>query len=216
MDDAEPAALLKPSFVRWIGTGVALAVVAFASVALVLHWLRVDLDWYRNPLSAYLSGPYAAWLKAAYVLLSCAMVLLGLAYHCAVATAARSRVPALLFALAGLALIVTAFAKTPLRGHGSRLEGYVHQVAAAITFLSVTSAMLIQSWRLRRDAAWRRHFVAAFSLAVACFVGMWTYFLWRDAPRGLSQKLLIAGILTWLELAAWWLRAHAMQRGQGH
>src|SRR5258706_10099174 len=60
-------------------------------------------------------------------------------------------------------LIVTAFAKTPIRGHGSRLEGYVHHVAAAITFLSVTSAMLLQSWRLRRDAAWRHHFVAAFS-----------------------------------------------------
>ena len=41
--------------------------------------MRVDLDWVRNTLSAYLTGPHGAWLKAAYFLLSCALVLLGLA-----------------------------------------------------------------------------------------------------------------------------------------
>src|SRR4030095_3880862 len=96
----------------------------------------------RHTLSASLTGPYGGWLKAAYFLLSCALVLLGLGYHGAVAAPARSRVPALLFAVAGVALTITALADKSSHGDrsGSRLEGMVHNAAAALTFLAVTVA----------------------------------------------------------------------------
>ena len=214
MDDREPDRLLTPTSVRWIGTAVALAVVVFAAMALALQCVRVDLDWVRNTLSAYLTGPHGAWLKAAYFLLSCALVLLGLGYHGAVAAPARSRVPALLFAVAGVALTITALADTSSHSDrsGSRLEGMVHNAAAALTFLAVTVAMLVQSWQLRRDDAWRHRFAALFSLAVACFAGLWIFVFWHAAPRGLTQKLLITAILAWLALAAWWLRVHSRRK----
>jgi hypothetical protein len=211
LENREPDRLLTPTSVRWIGTGVAMAVVVFAAMSLALQWVRVDLDWVRNTLSAYLTGPHGAWLKAAYFQLSCALVLLGLGYHRAVAPPARSRVPALLFAVAGVALTVTALADTSSHSDrsGSRLESMVHNAAAALTFLTVTVAMLIQSWTLRRDEAWRHRFAALFSLAVACFAGLWIFLFWHAAPRGLAQKILIAAILAWLALAAWWLRVHS-------
>jgi hypothetical protein len=36
--------------------------------------------------------------------------------------------------------------------------------------------------------------------------------LWRDAPRGLTQKVEIAMILLWLGLAANWLRGDDDQK----
>jgi hypothetical protein len=212
LDGTESRALLTPASVRWIGTGVALSVVAFAAVALVLQWVRADLDWYRNTLSAYLTGPYGAWLKATYFMLSCGLVLLGAGYRCAVAAPQRGRLPMVLFAVAGVALTVTALADSEHRG-GSHLESIVHNVAASTTFLAVTSAMLVQSWRLRRDDAWRHRCTTLFALALASIAAMWTYVFWHAVPRGLGQKVLIAAILAWLALAAWRLRGHATRRG---
>jgi hypothetical protein len=198
----QPAFLLDPASVRRIGTGTALTVLLFAATATVLQWLRVDLDWVRAPLSAYLTGPYSVWLKASYFLLSCCLVLLGLAYRSAVAAPARSQAPPWLFAAAGVALTVTAL--TPHQVSAPRHS--IHIAAATITFLCITAAMLVQSWCLRRDAAWRHRFGSAFSLAMLSFVGMWAHALWHGGPRGLVQKLVIAGILGWLLLTSLWLR----------
>jgi len=211
LDELEGAAWLRPASERRIGAGVALTAVVFAAIALLLQWLRPDLDWIRHTLSAYVTGPYGRWLKLACFLMSPALGVLGMGYHGAVAGTARSRVPALLFAAAGVALAVTALADMPHPG-GSHLEGVVHNVAAFMTFLCLTTAMVIQSWHLRRDNAWRRRHTALLSVALACFAGMWTYVFWHAVPRGLGEKLLIAGILVWLVLAAWWLRVHAMRR----
>ena len=197
---------IVPKWIRWIGSGVTVAVFVFAAVAVVLHGLRPDLDWMHHTLSAYLRGPFGAWLKAAYLLLSVALAALGLAYDRAVVTRASGRWARWLFAVSGMALTVTALTEVPYRGHGSRLEGLVHVVAAGVTFLSVTTAMLVQSWRLRLDPAWRAHFIPALSMAVLCFVGLWTFALWRGLPAGLSQKMVIAAILVWLMRAGWWLR----------
>ena len=70
---------IVPKCIRWIGSGVTVAVFVFAAVAVVLHGLRPDLDWMHQTLSAYLRGPFGAWLKAAYLLLSVALAALGLA-----------------------------------------------------------------------------------------------------------------------------------------
>ena len=196
----------SPLSSRRIGTAVALGVMMFAAIAVLLQVLRTDLDWYRTPLSFYLIGPGGAWLQAAYLVLSASLVLLGIGYYGALPAGARSSAPLLLFVVAGLALSVTAFAETPQAGKTPSLEGFVHGVAAQTSLLCTTTAMLIQSWWLRRDAAWRHRFAAAFSLAMLCFVGLWVQALWRDAPRGIGQKLLIAAILLWLLLAALWLR----------
>ena len=37
---------------------------------------------------------------------------------------------------------------------------------------------------------------------LACFAGVWMLALVGDLPRGLSQKLLAAGIASWLAAAA--------------
>ncbi|KGI78417.1 hypothetical protein LF63_0107100 [Oleiagrimonas soli] len=182
-----------------------MAVAVFALVCGAAQWLRGDLDWVRVPLSFYLIGPGAVWVRAAYVLLALALAMLGWGWYRALAPAARRATPAALFVLAGVALCVTAFATTNTYAHPATLHGLVHGIAAQTTFLCVTVAMLLLAGRLFHDARWRRHAGVASTWAVVCFVGLWVQALWRSAPRGLSQKLLIVLILGWLAWMAWLL-----------
>lgn len=191
---------------RRLATLVLAGVLVFVAVCMATQLLRSDLDWQRAPLSFYLVGAYGVWLQGAYLVLASALALLGAGYYAALPPQARSAAPLLLFVLAALALGVTALAETDRPQLPPTFEGYVHGIAAPTAFLCVTTAMLLQSWRFRGDPRWRPRFTSAFGLAVACFVAMWVHALWREAPRGLSQKLVIAAIVAWLVLAALWLR----------
>jgi hypothetical protein len=186
-------------FVGGIGISV------FTSICIIMQVIRTDLDWLRAPLSFYLIGPYSPWVRGAYFSLSVAIIALGLGYYRALSTKARSAAPLTLFIGGGIALSITALAETSTYQSPPTLAGFVHGVAAQATFLCTTTAMLMQSWRLRHDRLWRARFAVAFGLAVFCFVALWLQVLWRDVPRGLTQKLLVLAILSWLSLAAYWL-----------
>ena len=196
---------MRDAAVRRCGEVAFAGTLVFVAAAAVVQWLRHDLDWLDAPLSFYLIGAYGHGLQAAYVVLGCALVCLGAGFYGALRREARSMAPCSLFTFAAMALVVTALAHSNLPGHAPTLQGFVHGVAAQATFLGATVAMLLQSWRLHDDPRWRARFPFAFTLALACFVGLWVDALWKGMPRGLEQKLLIALIVWWLLQAAWWL-----------
>ena len=186
---------------------IALAGLAiFLATSFAAQFLRPELDWARVPNSFYLIGPYGAMVRAGYVAMSLAMIALAAGAYLALAPAARSAAPLLMFSLAGIALSVTAFARTAIPGQPPTLEGYVHGVAASTAFLCTATAMLLQAWRLRGDARWRRWSGPALGYAAVCFVLLWVLLLWRDLPRGAGQKALIVLIAGWLLAAAYRLR----------
>lgn len=182
---------------------------AFGFTALAVQWMRVDLDWVFAPLSFYLVGAYGALLKTAYAGLALSLTLIGLQFFRALRPGARSDLAPWLFGAASVSILVTAFADTHLPGAPRTTSGYVHAIAAPIAFLAATVAMLLQSWHLRYDPAWRHRFAPAFALALACFAGLWIHALVREWPRGLTQRCVIASILAWLCIAAAWLRSAA-------
>lgn len=188
---------------RVLGVFALAGVLAFAVAALALQGLRADLDWRAAPLSLYLLGAHGAWLKAAYFGLAAGLVALGIAGYAGLSSAARSGAPVLLFCGSGAALAVVAIADSRLPGQDATLESLVHGIAAQAAFLCVAVAMLLQSWRLRFDAAWRHRFMPAFVLAGVAFVALWMHALWRDAPRGLTQKFVVLLVLAWLGAVAW-------------
>ncbi|WP_262378568.1 hypothetical protein [Luteimonas viscosa] len=51
-----------------------------------------------------------------------------------------------------------------------------------------------------------------FPWALACFAAIWVLALWRDLPRGLSQKAVIALIVGWLGAVALLLQRRARLR----
>lgn len=193
---------------RVIGGAALAAVIFFALVTGAVQVLRGDLDWLRAPLSFYLLGDYGGLVRVAYFGLGAALALLGAGYYRALAVPARSGAPLLLFVVAGLALGVTASTDSGPDTDRASLAALVHGLAASAAFLCVTVAMMLQAVRLRRDSEWRRRFGVAFPLAAVSFIAMWVHALWRDAPRGLTQKLVIVLILAWLVLMAWWLQRH--------
>ncbi len=182
------------------------AVLTFVAVCVAMQWVRTDLDWWHDPLSAYLKGPHSAWVQAAYYGLSLGLILLGAGLYGALRPQARRAAPVLLLAVAGIGLALTAVTEFDLPYLAHAQESRLHKLAALGTFLNVTLGMLLQSWRFRDDAAWRQYFALAFCLAVACFIALSIYAFGRDLPRGFAQKSVIAMILLWLGFAAAWLR----------
>jgi hypothetical protein len=189
-----------------LGTLALIGMAAFLFACVAAQFLRTDLDWMRVPNSFYLIGPYGWMVRAGYFAMSFALILFAAAGYLALRHAARSAAPLLLFVVGAMALSVTAIERTAVDGQPLRLENYVHGVAAQTAFLCTVTAMLLQAWRLRGDARWRRWFRPGFLYAMACFVLLWVQALWRDLPRGLSQKLLIVLILSGLMIAAYRLR----------
>ncbi|HJR75219.1 MAG TPA: DUF998 domain-containing protein [Luteimonas sp.] len=181
----------------------------FCAVAIAVQFLRTDLDWRLAPMSFYLLGAYGYWLQAAYFALAGALVMIAYAYYSALSPQARSGAPALMFVLAAVGLCTTAVADSNSLQRAPTLEGWVHGTSAQAAFLFVTTAMLLQAWRLRGDPAWRARFALAFGWAAVCFAAVWLLSFWRELPRGLAQKAVIALIVGWLALSAAWLKRGA-------
>jgi hypothetical protein len=187
-----------------VAAAIALAgMLAFLATGIAAQCLRPDLDWVRVPNSFYLIGPWGGMVRAGYYALALALALFGAGAYCALTAEARSAAPLLLFVAGGAALALTALATTDTWNHPPTLHGYVHGVAAQSAFLCTATAMLLQAWRLRGDARWRRWFGPAFAYATLCFVLLWVQAFWRTLPRGLGQKALILLMLGWLLAAAW-------------
>jgi hypothetical protein len=186
-----------------LGTVAALGILIFALVCPAAQFLRSDLDWMRVPLSFYLLGPSGWIVKSAYAALSVALIALGTDLYRNLSHSARSAAPLVLFCASGVSLLIVAIADTDLPGEGPTLRGGIHVLAAEATFLCVTVAMLLQSWRFRLDARWRERSTFALVLASVAFVTLWVHAFTHVVPRGLMQKTLIAMILLWLGRAAW-------------
>ena len=192
--------------VRRIALASCIGVAVFVVVCMAAQFLRSDLDWTQAPLSFYLIGPGGWVVKIAYVALSIALVGIGTGFHRTLEATARDRIPMLLFAISGVALAVTALSDTATRHGDASLHARIHLLAAGTTFVCVTTAMLLQSLRLREDARWRPASAFAFLLAVAAFAALWIYAVGHVLPKGLMQKIVIALILAWLGWAAFALR----------
>ena len=182
------------------------ALAFFFATALVLQFTRADLDWLAAPISFYLLGPGSGWLVAGYFALGAALLLVGLGLHFALAPAARRTLAPLLFAVAaaGVALVALAHTDT-LQDPLPTARGFVHNLAAAVAFLTACVGMLLHSWCFRADPRWRPHFRPGFGLALTAFAALWLYALWGALPRGGAQKSVILLILLWLLLACRWL-----------
>lgn len=190
---------------RTLGVIALIGVAVFAVTCSTAQLLRTDYSLLDTPLSFYVLGPSGGAVEASYFALAVGLVALGAGWYRALARGARSAAPMLLFVIGAVALCVTAVEFTDVPNRAPTLHGYVHVVAAGATFLCITVAMLLQSWRLRGDPHWRARFRSAFTLAAITFAALWTYALVKAIPRGLGEKIVIALILLWLWRAAWWL-----------
>ncbi|MBS7456993.1 DUF998 domain-containing protein [Coralloluteibacterium stylophorae] len=182
----------------------------FVATCVLMQFLRPDLDWIASQMSLYLLEPRGRLLQAAYCAMAVAMVALALGLWRALVPAARSAAPTLLFALAAVALVVTAFAAMRLPDAPQTFENLVHGIAAQGAFLGATAGMVLQALRFRLDPHWRPTLVWALPGALAGFASVWALGLAGGLPRGLAQKAVIALIVAWMAAVA--LRLHRQAR----
>lgn len=94
----------------------------------------------QAPLSFYLIGPYAHWVRGACVMLAVALLATGIGYYRALSRKARSAAPLLMFTCGAIALVVVALAETDTRSP-STLMGFIHGVAAQAAFFCIIDFM---------------------------------------------------------------------------
>jgi hypothetical protein len=175
-----------------------IAIANFALTAGILQWMRSDLDPVAMPLSAYLVGHGSPWLRTAYYVMAASLAALAWASYRVTEVSQRSRLVSGLFVAAAFTLPPVAITTLYAHGPQENLARLIHSMAAQTTFLCLVMGMLLLSSRWRRDLRLRHHSRAGVVLAWLAFVQMWLLALWKDAPQGLTQKLLIALILLWL------------------
>ena len=194
----------------WPGLSLA-GIAGFLAAAIALHLLRPELDPVDSQMSLYLVGRWGPLLQAAYLALAIAIAALAIGLYRALAPTARSAAPLAVLALGAVSLAITAYAWMDMPGVDASLEGLVHGISAQGAFLFATTGIALQALRFRHDPHWRAHGRWLLPWAVACFVAIWVLALWRDAPRGLAQKAVMAMIVGWLAAAAalLWRRTRA-------
>ncbi len=177
----------------------------FLLVAGSLQVVRDDLDWQRATLSQYLLGPWGLVLRTTYCVLAVTIVVLAFGLHAQLSAKARSAAPVLLFCIGAVALAGVAIGDSWLPQVAPDFHHWFHHTCAITAFLCVTTGMVLQAWRFRLDAAWRRHFPLAAAWSITCYALLWVHALWPPAGHGWVQKLLILLIVTAMLLAGSWL-----------
>lgn len=195
---------------RWLVLLAFAGLAWFVIAAGVIHGIRSDLDPVASQMSLYLIGDAGLLLQSAYAALGLAMCGLALNLYRSAPRETRSALPLLLFVLAAVSLTTTAFAWMDMPGTGRTLQGLIHHISAYGAFLFATTGITVQSLCFRRDPFWRRYSTGLLFLALACLAAVLVLASWRELPRGLAQKAVIAMILGWLALVT--LRAGQQSR----
>jgi len=195
----------------WAAEYVLVAVAYFFLAGLYVHAVRRDMDPMWASLSNYLKGPSNQYLRIAYFLLSLAMIAFGLILCPSASETSGSMTAGGLFVLAGLGLMLVV-PTANFYGEPGSFENRVrilHRSVVSVTFISITTAMLIESWLLRASGKVLPLFLLV--LAVVCLIVFLMNIFNRSLPKGMEQKALIGAILVWLGLAAAGFRFHLFQ-----
>lgn len=205
----DPVVVAAPGHIDPLGRalgGVMLFGVAFITVTCILvQFLRADLDWLTTSMSVYVMGPHGAWVRASLYAPAPGIAALGIGWYRSLDREARSSMPLALFIAGAVGLCVLASYTTDTTRKPVTVHGAIHQWATFGTFVCITTAMLVQSWHLRRDPRWRFRFVPALVIAAIAVVYFWVFALVKPIPRGIGEKVVIGLVLLWLWRAAWWL-----------
>lgn len=179
--------------------GLALVLTSvFTVISIFVQFSRRDLSVIHSPMTHYLRGPGGALTRAGYICLMVALIAFGVSTLLAGNTDGWGISSTSLFVAAGLSLVAvdaTAGAALPDITQRPRSHVLIHRYGAVLAFVFAIGGILITSWTSSSSVPGSVVRQSAALICCALFIVM-TFI--RTIPKGLSQKLLILSVASWL------------------
>ena len=188
----------------------------FALIIIALHFIRPDLNPISQQTSAYAVGPYSFLMTSAFFSMSVATISLVIALYNGLPQQARSRIGLGLLGIWGVAVLIAMTFPIDLEGAPQTLSGTIHRINGPIAFLCVTLGVILVSWRFKQDEMWRPFhrtaLVLSLILLVAFILGGLSIAT-QSGFIGLTQRIDLIALVTWMLLTAVRLRSLALTSG---
>jgi hypothetical membrane protein len=191
-------------------------IVSFFLVVAILHALRTDVNPVRQAVSNYAIGPYSFLMISAFFALALGMLSLALGLARGMELTRPAVVALRLLRLASIGLVVVGIfpGDVNVPHPPATVTGFVHWIAAGISFLSLMIAAFLLSYCFKGDERWqwihRSSSILAYSAVAALGVfAMLALIGWI----GIGERTYIAISLLWPLITAIQLWSHATGKG---
>lgn len=195
-----------------IATVAIVGVAYFALTIIALHFLRPNHNPISQPTSEYAVGPYSFLMTSAFFSMSVATFALVIALYQGLPQPARSRIGLGLLGIWGVAVLVAMTFPIDLDGAPQTLSGTIHRINGPLAFLCATIGTILVSWRFKQDEKWRPFHRTALILSLVmlvAFVGTFLSIATQSGFAGLTQRIDLIALVTWMLLTAVRLRSLA-------
>ena len=187
----------------------ALACFGFASLGLLLmHALRSDYPLASHMISDYAVGDFGWVMVTVFIAWSIGIALLLSALLLAEPSSLSRKLGALLLAITSIGLLVSAAYRTDLPGLPDTPEGNVHTISFLVNIVCLLVAIPLLSLGFGQKSHLRSFRPVALALALAVVLTFLLQFftLRKGMPYGLTNRLFVVVLLSWLICTAARLR----------
>ena len=191
-----------------LATG-ALACFSIASLGLLLmHFLRADYQLASHMISDYAVGEFGWVMTAVFVTWSVGMALLLSALLLAEPSSLARKLGALLLGITSVGLLVSAAYRTDLPDLPDTHEGNVHTISFLVNIVCMLVAIPLLSFGFGKKSSLQSFRPVALALALAVVLTFLLQFftLRKGMPYGLTNRLFVVVLLSWLMCTAARLR----------
>jgi len=185
-------------------------IVYFASIIIVLHFLRPDVNAFGSPTSEYAVGRYSILMSTAFVSMSIATFSLLFGFNKVIYKSTPFRIGRILFAIWGVGLFVAL--SFPINPEGTEIttKNLIHRINGPVIFLCVSVAAILFAVSFKRDKNWQSISVAALTLSLlmlGLFVTIGISVSNNVGIEGLFQRIFLAVLVSWFILTSLHLRS---------
>ena len=180
----------------------------FVLAVLALHFLHPDLSVMDDQMSYYALEEFGWLMRSAFAAVGIGTIAIGWGLNRTLEPGKRVKASVVMVLIAGVAFVLAGvFNSDPIGETEMSTVGTVHGVASLVVFVF----LLIAAWMLRgvfsRDESWRGFARTQLWLAVALTVTFFVVFATpEDGSGGLTQRVFVAVMMTWLALLGWRIR----------
>jgi hypothetical protein len=198
---------------KTIATVSILSVTYFAIIIVTLHFLRPDLNPISQPTSQYAVGTYGFLMTSAFFCMSIASFALLIGLYQGLPQPARSRMGLGLLGLWGVGVLIAMLFPIDPEGSPQTIAGTIHRINGPLAFLSATLSTILLSKGFQQDESWRPVHGPARILSwvmLAAYIAGFLSIVTDSGFAGLTQRMDLAALVTWMLLTAARLRTLAL------